>query len=295
MARLELSKRLAEVRGRDLPRLFRAGENARAFPAARLADAQGALAALGLDLAGRPGVVVDADARPGKDPRALTLPVDVPRGVRLSFAPVSGAEELRGLLHELGAAAYYTHATTPVLEFRRLGAVTGEAWATLFEDLAGDPGWLGERTGLGDSHLAALIRATAARRLHRARTLAACMLVEIGRARGQGAAAAKAILERAFARPVEAEELELFLADRDPLLQSADALRALLLAADAEAFLAARVPAPWWRAKESGALLAGLFADGSRLDPTALAHALGASALGAAALDASTRARAQIE
>ncbi|MFL5271382.1 MAG: hypothetical protein ACJ79E_04885, partial [Anaeromyxobacteraceae bacterium] len=295
VAQLELSRRLADLRGRDLPRLFRVAEEPQAFPAGRLAaDAQSALAGVGLDLAGRAGVVLDGDARPGKDPRALALPVEVPGNVRVSFTPVAGASELRGLLHELGAAAFYAHVAQPALEFRRLGAVTAETWAALFEGLAGDPAWLAERTGLSEAHLARLVRAGAARQLHEARALAARILVEVGRAGGPAftPGIARTVIERAFARPVENDELELFLGARDPLLESADALRALLLAAQAEAFLRARTPAPWWRAPEAGALLGAAFAEGSRLAPPALARSLGAATLDASALDATARSRA---
>jgi hypothetical protein len=295
LAHVEMGAGLAQLRGRDMPRLLRAGEDARAFPAGRATgDVGKTLAALGLDLPGRPGVVLDLEARSGKDPRALALPVEVPGGVRVSFAPQGGAAELRALLHEMGVATYYAYVTTPVLEFRRLGAVTSEAWAGLFEDLASDPRWLAERTGLAENHLAPIVRAAAARRLHQARTLAARVLVEIGRAAKPGGspAVAKAILERAFARPVETDELELFLLERDPLLESADALRALLLAAQGEAFLAGRSPTSWWRSKESGAWLAAAFADGSRLPPADLARSFGAARVDASALVASSRARA---
>jgi hypothetical protein len=294
LARVELSRRLPDVRGRDVPRLFRAAEDPRSFPAPRLAgDAEGTFAAMGLAVSGRPGVLVDADARPGKDPRALALPVEVPGSVRVSYAPLAGAAELRGLLHELGAAAFYSHVSTPVMEFRRLGAVTADAWAGLFEDLAADPAWLAEHTGLAETHVDAIVRAATARQLHRARALAARLLVELGRAGGPafGPNTAKAVLERAFARPVEADELELFLSERDPLLECADALRALLVAAQADAYLVERVPAPWWRGKEAGALLADLFADGSRLDPATLSRALGAAGVDARALDARVRRR----
>ncbi len=220
----------------------------------------------------------------------------MPGSVRVSYAPAGGAAELRALLHELGAAAFYASVTTPVLEFRRLGAVTAETWAALFEDLAGDPAWLAERTGIADAHLAPLVRAAAARRLHEARTLAARILVEIARARApeKAAAAAKGILERAFARPVDADEQDLFLLDGDPLLESADRLQSLLLAAQVQAFLTDRAPPAWWRSKESGAWLAAAFAEGSRRTPADLATALGAPALDAAVLDAVTRERAEM-
>ena len=295
LAREEMGTELSSLRGRDLPRLLRVGEDARAFPASRAtADVRETLAALGLDLERRPGVVLDLEARPGKDPRPLALPVEVPGSVRVSFAPQGGAAELRALLHEMGAATFYAHVATPVLEFRRLGTVTAECWAFLFEDLAGDPSWLSERTKLADSHLTPVVRAAAARRLHAARTLSARILVEIEREREPGRArdAAKAVLESAFARPVEPDELQLFLQERDPLLESADALRALLLAAQAQAFLSNRAGSSWWRSKESGQWLATAFAEGSRLDPGELARSFGAPGVDASALAASSRVRA---
>jgi len=293
LGRVELGKGVADLRGRDLPRLFRAGEDSRTFPAASLATVpQAVLAGVGLALAAPPALVVDAEARPGKDPRALALPVEVPDSVRLSYTASGGAGELRGLLHEVGAAVFYARITSPVLEFRRLGAVTADVWASLFEGLAGDPGWLAERTGLAEGHLAPLIRAAAARRLHQARRFAARVLVELARANGRDAAAARAILERAFARTVEADELDLFLADRDPLLAAADGLRALLLAAQAEQQLVALVRGPWWRSPASGVALTAEFAEGSRLAPADLARALGAATLDGEALADSARARA---
>ncbi len=295
LGRVELGKGLAELRGRDLPRLFRAGDDSRTFPAARLAgDAAAPLAGLGLPVAGPPPLQLDAEARPGKDPRALALPVEVPADVRVSFAPAAGASALRGLLHELGAAAYYARVRSPALEFRRLGAVTAEAWGHLFEALAGDPGWLIERTGLDEAHLGALVKAAAARRLHRVRGLAARVLCEVARQREPARAreAARAVLERAMARPVEADELDLFLADRDPLLESADGLRAMLLAAQAEQHLAAISGTPWWHSQQGGAALAAAFAEGSRLPPADLSRALGAAGLDGGALAAVTGARA---
>ncbi|GEJ56822.1 hypothetical protein [Anaeromyxobacter diazotrophicus] len=295
LGRVEMGKSLAELRGRDLPRLFRAGEDGRTFPAARLGpDAAAPFASAGLAAEGPPALIVDAEARAGKDPRALVLPVEVPADVRVSYAPAAGASELRALLHELGAATFYARVRSPVLEFRRLGSVTAEAWGYLFEALHGDPAWLAERTGVAAGHLAPVVRAAAARRLHLARVLAARLLGELARQRDPAGAreAGRAVLERAMARPVEADELDLFLAERDPLLESADALRAVLLAAQAERHLAARAGAAWWRSAEAGRVLAAAFADGSRLEPSELSRALGAEALDGAALAAVSAERA---
>ena len=294
LAERELKRPLADVRGRDLPRLFRGGDDPGATPPSHVArEALAALAAFGLDLP-RLGVSLDLDARPGKDPRALAFPIEVPADVRVSFAPAGTPGELRALLHELGAGAFYAKVTTPVLEFRRLGNVTAATWAALVEDLASEPAWLSDRTGRSVSEIAPMACAAATRRLHAVRSLAARVLVEIARAREPAAGAkARAILERASARPVDEDELRLFLAVREPLLESADSLRATLLAAQAWAFLAGRSAKPWWTDPESGQWLASAFAEGSRLDARARSRALGAPALDAAALDAATRARAR--
>jgi hypothetical protein len=291
LARFELSRPVSQVRGADLPRLWRAGDEARAFPAARgPAHALETLQALGLGLGERPGVVLDADERTGKDPRALALPVDVPGAVRVSYVPAAGAPALRALLHELGAAAYFAHVAAAPVEFRRLGHLTASVWATLFEDLAGDPRWLAERTLLVESHLAPIVRAAVARRLHDARLLATRVLFELARA-ADPAAPARPFLERGLMRPAGAEELELFALERDPLLASADALHALLLAAQAQAHLGGE-DGRWWARPAAGARLRALFADGSRLGPAELARELGAEGVGAAALAARAEARA---
>ena len=293
LARSEVGRALADLRGCDLPRVLRAGDDRRLFPADRSgADARAVLAGVGLELADRPGVVIDDAARPGKDARALTLPVAVPGDVRLSYAPAAGISELRGLLHELGAAAFYSRVEAVPQEFRRMGAVTAETWSRLFADLAGDPRWLEERTGATGHELAPVVRATAARRLHVARLLAAHVLDEVARDRDPKAgAAARARLERALLRTAADDELQRFVADRDPLLQGADLLRALLLAAQADAFLSARADGAWWRSPLAGAWLAAAFAEGSRRSPVDLARALGAERVDATALAASTRAR----
>jgi hypothetical protein len=266
------------VRGHDVPRLFRAAQDPRLFPGDRLlADVRALFGGLGLDLASRPGATFDTEARPRKDPRALALPIDVPGDVRLSVVPGGGVAEARALLHEMAAAVFYAHVESPRVEYRRLGDVVARAWSQLFEQVAGDPAWLLARTGDSEHHLAPLVRAAAALRLHAAREAAARVLLELRRPRT--AAEASALLERAFLRPATREEATLALAERDPLLHSADALRAALLAAQAESFLTARAKGPWWAEPRNGAWLRRAFAEGARPSPAALAAALGAPRL----------------
>jgi hypothetical protein len=285
------------VRWRDLPRLFYTAHEPRAFPAGRLgANADATLAALGLPRTAIAGLTLDLEPRAGKSPRPLALPVRLPGDVRLSAVGLGGAPETRAFLHELGAALYYAHVRAPAAELRRLGpAYATGTWARLFEGLAGDPTWLAERTGLGTHALAREVRAALAEDLHEARLLAARLLLEVESARaGSPPDEMRArLLSRALARPLDAEEAGRIHLDPDPLLQSADSLRALLLAAQVEAFLTRRAGGPWWRSPEAGAWLVGTWAAGSRLTAEETALLVGEKALGPAAL--ATRARARLE
>ncbi|HYG68619.1 MAG TPA: hypothetical protein VD838_13200, partial [Anaeromyxobacteraceae bacterium] len=169
-------------------------------------------------------------------------------------------------------------------------------WARLFEALAGDPLWLSER-GLEGDALRDEVRAAAARRLHDARDAAARVIFEVERARDPSAAEAAwpALAARAFLHPAEEDAPPPWRTDPDPLLHAAETLRAVLLAAQAEVFLAERAGSPaWWRAKRAGEWLRGTWAAGSRHAPEELAAAMGARALDAAALERIARARAAL-
>jgi hypothetical protein len=296
LAQRRLGLPLERVRSRDLPRLLRSAADPGTFPAERQqADLAATLHGLGIDLGAQRNVVVDAAPKADKVPRPIALPVEVPGSVRLSFAPVAGVNAMQALLHEAGAAEFWAHVRSPVLEFRRLGpASIPETWAQLLEGLAGDPLWLSER-GLEGEALREEVRAAAARRLHATREAAARVIFEIARARDPAGAAAAwpALAERAFLHPVDEDATPPWRSDPDPLLHAAEALRARLLAARAEVFLAERAGAPaWWRSKRAGEWLRTTWAAGSRHTPEELAAAMGAKGLDGAALERIARARA---
>jgi hypothetical protein len=297
LARRELSLSLSALRRRDWPRLLRLAHEPRAFPAARLVeDGTAALAGLGLDAKALPGLAVDAEPRPGKSPRPLMLPLEVPGKVRVSAIPGGGHAESRAFLHELGAGAYYAGVKASSVEFRRLGPASGpETWGRLLAGLAGDPAWLAERAGLSNHALGREVRAALAERLHEARLSAARLLAEVERADPTRAPGADVrLLSRAECRAVEAEEARRWPLGRDPLLRSAEALRAQLLAAQVEAFLAKRAGTrAWWRSKENGEWLANTWAAGSRPTAEELSLAMGYAALDPSALAAIARARIQ--
>ena len=98
-------------------------------------------------------------------------------------------------------------------------------------------------------------------------------------------------LSRALCRPVTAEDAARWPLPRDPLLRSADALRATLLAAQLEAALSGRGGQPWWRQPETGPFLAGLWAGGSARTPEELARAAGLGGIDPAPLAQLSRRR----
>ncbi len=296
LARRELGVPFERLRGRDLPRLLALAQDGRAFPAGKALEAGLAtLRALGIDLRSAPGLVLDTAARPGKDPRALLLPVAVPGSIRLSLVPASGAAEARAELRALGGAAFLAGIRAPEPELRLLSGAPLEAFGGLFEELAGDPAWLSEHTGLSEHNLEPLVRAGAVRRLHQVREQAARLLWEIGRQREPARAAelARAACERALARPATAEEVVLFAAEPDPLLRSADLLAGLLLAAQADTWLAQAGGPGWWRSPAAAERLRAAFAAGYRPDAAALASGFGQARVDAGALVRLVTARAE--
>jgi hypothetical protein len=289
-----------DVRARDLPRLLRTLVPARALPGDRQLDRGLALlAGVGVDLAAAKSLRLDPGARPGKLPYAIALPVDPPEDVRLSTSPRAGVDALRAVLHELGAAAYYAHVRAGPMEFRRLGpASIPETWAIVLEEVAGTEGWLAAQ-GVPAEQARLEARAAAARRLLRTREAAAHLLAAVARAGDPAGAEAGAAMResalgsRATGCPAEPSDLPPWRLEPDPLLRSAEALRAELLAAQVERFLAERAGSgSWWSSPQAGAWLREAWAQGSRRTPDEIALAAGQRGVDAAALDALVRERA---
>ena len=260
LARQELATSAARLREWDLPRLFRTTAAPGGFPADRLVTDLGALLGeLGLDLSAGGRLTVDAAARPGKIPRPLAVPVEVPGAIRLALTPLAGLDAFRASLHELGLALSQAHATpTSPFEDRRLpSAWQTQAWGLLFEEVAGDRRWLVAH-GVTAAAAEREARVAAARRTHAVRAAAATVLIELARARDPSTAAARwaELAPRAFGHPVDRGAPLPWRLEPDPLLRAADTLRAHLLAAQLSATLAARAAdRPWWRSPASGAWL----------------------------------------
>jgi hypothetical protein len=283
----------ADVRARDLPRLFRSQAPARFFPAGRQSgEATALLAGMGLDLARQANLRLAPGPQPRGLSRSIALPVDPPGDVRLAVAAVAGLEATRAALHELGVAQLYAHAPAGgPPELRRLGSSSvPAAFGRLFEEVAGTPEWLTAH-GLAAEQAAAEARAAAARRLYRARELAARVLAAVARAEG-GEPQDATLFTRVTGCPVEQADLVPWRLDPDPLLRSAEGLRAELLAAQAELRLTREGGATWWRAPASAGVLGELWAAAAGATPEELSQGFGERTLDAAALARVSRARA---
>ncbi len=271
LARSELGSSASRIREQDLPRLFRTTAAPASFPAERLiADVSALLSGLGLELSAGGRLTVDEAPRPGKLPRPLAVPVEVPGQVRLSLVPLAGLDAMRSVLHEVGAGlSLALVAPAASFEDRRLPpAWLTEAWGLLFAGVASDPDWL-QAHGLTAEAATREASLEAGRRTQATRAAAATVLIELDRARDPAGAAARwaALGPRALGHPIDRGDPPPWRLEPDPLLRAADALRAHLLAGQLSARLAALAgERAWWRSPAAGDWLRRAWSEGGGWD-----------------------------
>jgi hypothetical protein len=150
------------LRRSDIPAFFRAPTLDAAFPPERAIPAlRQTLLGLGIDMNAQPNVIVDAEVRPTKSPRAFCAPVKVPDEVYLMISPQGGRDDTQTLLHEAGHTEHFAN-VEPGLSFERrfLGDNSfTEAFAFLFQYLAEEPAWLEEVLGVDAAPLAGYAKA----------------------------------------------------------------------------------------------------------------------------------------
>ncbi|MGA2925874.1 MAG: hypothetical protein ABSG43_07745 [Solirubrobacteraceae bacterium] len=265
---------LGELRRADLPRLFRAADDDRHFPAQQLVSSlRETLAGLGIALDRQPGVVLDLEPRPLKSPRAFCAPVRVPGEVYLVIAPVGGREDFAALFHEGGHTEHAAHVDPSLpFEFRYLGdnAIT-EAFAFLLEHLVDDPVWLARRLGVDERAAAQLAAHARAVRLIYLRRYAAKLAYELelhgdddGGDRGLDALSARYAQLLSSGLQVQWPR-EPFLADVDPGFYCSCYLRAWALETHLRAYLRERFGPAWFESAHAGAALRELWREGQRL------------------------------
>lgn len=282
--REELGFGFEHLRRSDLPAFFRAPSLDERFPSERLMPSFAAtLAGMEIDANGR--VVVDAEARATKSPRAFCAPVRVPDEVYLVIAPHGGRDDYEALLHEAGHAQHYGH-VDPALAFehRYLGdnSIT-EAFAFLFQRLVAEPEWLRRRLGVDDPE--PTVAHARAAKLVFLRRYAAKLGYELEL---HGARMPLDELRADYARRLSAAvhvdwPAATWLSDVDPFFYAARYLRAWALEARMARALTDRFGAAWFDEPAAGVLLRRLWSSGQRAELEELLADVGAAGTTSAA------------
>lgn len=262
----ELAMGFDELTRADLPAFFRAPSLDGVFPADRLLAAyEETRAGLCID-SGAPGsVILDAEPRPKKSPRAFCCPVRVPEEVYLVITRMGGREDYETLMHEAGHAEHFSN-VDPALPFedRFLGdnSVT-EGFAFLFQHLTEDPAWLERRLGVADP--VPVAEQARAAKLVFLRRYCAKLSYEI-ELQGEGPAdGMDELYARELSRAVGVDwPRATWLSDVDAFFYAAAYLRAWALETHLRRVLRERFGEAWFEDPKAGELLRLLWSQGQR-------------------------------
>ena len=262
--RAELGLGFDELERADLAFFFRAPSLDGLFPEEQLLPTFDATrAGLGLENGGPGKVIVDAEPRPKKSPRAFCAPVRVPQEVYLVLTRMGGREDYETLMHEAGHAEHFSHVEPELpVEHRFLGdnSVT-EGFAFLFEHLTEDPAWLERRLGIDDP--APIVAQARASKLVFLRRYCAKLAYEL-ELLGDGAAeGAPELYARRLSDAVHVDWPEAtWLSDVDPFFYVAAYLRAWALETHLRRELRERFGELWFEDPRAGELLRELWGIG---------------------------------
>jgi hypothetical protein len=264
--RAEIGLGFAELERADLAAFFRAPSLDGLFPAERLLPTfEETLAGLGLD-SGAPGkVILDAEPRPKKSPRAFCAPVRVPDEVYLVITRIGGREDYETLLHEAGHAEHYSHVDrTLPFEHRYLGdnSVT-EGFAFLLQHLTEDPAWLERRLGIADP--GPVVEQARASKLVFLRRYCAKLAYELELHGEDPVDGLDEVYARRLSDAVHVDwPRASWLSDVDPFFYVAAYLRAWALETHVRAELRGRFGELWFEERAAGEMLRTLWSAGQR-------------------------------
>jgi len=238
------------------------------------------LAALGFDLASDRNIRLDLDDRPQKSPRACVIASDPPRVVHLITRAQGGLHDYQAFMHEAGHALHYA-GVDPELPytFRRISrdhALT-EIYSYICEAITREPAWHAEHFGLGDEEARVNAEGTIFLEALLFRRYTAKLQFEL------------ALWSDFDQAGLESDDYSLrlsgatgihyprdgYLADMDPGFYSADYLRAWIRHAQLRSYLSNEVGEDWWKSPQTGNILRGLFAEGTKPSSEEIAARLG--------------------
>jgi hypothetical protein len=226
------------------------------------------LAELGFDLAAEKGIRPDLDDRPQKAPRACVIASDPPNVVHLITRAQGGLHDYQAFLHEAGHALHYAGCDPSLpYTFRRIArdhALT-EIYSYIVEAITREPAWHERSFDLTPDEAARNAEATTFLEVLLFKRYEAKLRFELefwGRFADDGgtpAGYAEYLTDATGVRYFA----DAYLADMDSGFYSADYLRAWIRAAQLRRHLIAEVGEEWWRSRETGDLLRGLFREGT--------------------------------
>ena len=293
----------------DLTRIFRARADAPLAKAELLAKVDKTLGQLGMPLGELKNITLDLSELKTKNSLPITLPIAVPRDIRVSVKPVGTIRDALQLFRELGRALPYSFIDNSLgtgkqptaglketrFELTKLGNRTlNESYSLLIEGVAENPRWLEESAGIPRERVNAQVAASSARRLYQLRRRAGHFLYEMQlhpATADQAREAYVRTMSRAYGVAFGPEDAARAMTDQDELYRSADDLRASFLAAQLKAHLVAQFGSLWWSNPDAAKLLQGLWARGTSLSADEIAQRLGERAVSPKELlDQATRA-----
>ena len=139
------------------------------------------LADLGLDVDRVEAIILDADEREKKRPRAFCAPVRMGKEVYVVTRPMGGRQDYGSLLHELGHAYHFAYADISLpIELRFFGdRAISEGFAFLFNYLIDDENWLREYLGVSKKDARDVVRFGMANKLFMLRRYIAKLKYEL--------------------------------------------------------------------------------------------------------------------
>jgi hypothetical protein len=231
---------------------------------------------LGISVESQKNILIDAEARPHKSPRAFCAPVCVPDEIRLVIRPFGGQSDYQTFLHEAGHAQHYGGASAGLApEFKYTGdAALSETYAFLLNYLPADEVWLSRLLGFTDNR--DFIRAVMLSKLMAVRRYAAKLIYELRLHSGGdagGAAAQYSALQTASTKFKTGESD--FLYDLDDAFYSADYLRAWAFEVALREYLKKRFGNQWWSNRRAGRFLQEIWETGDRYTADEMASQIG--------------------
>jgi hypothetical protein len=236
---------------------------------------------LGFDIEAMPDIRLDLEDRPQKNPRACVIASDAPEIVHLITRAQGGLSDYQAFLHEAGHALHYA-CVGPELSytFRNISrdhALT-EIYSYIFESVTREPGWHAFHFELSDAQAKENAEATRFIEILMFRRYAAKLRYELGfwsefpSQRGGSSRDYAPLLTEATGLRYDARG---YLSDMDAGFYSADYLRAWIRSAQLQTYLRREIGEDWWRSAETGEILRGLFAEGTRPSTEDIARRLG--------------------